>query len=57
MMAPLLAQAEDAIIDANPLGRLGQASDIAGVALFLGSRASAYTTGATIPCDGGLAEV
>jgi 3-oxoacyl-[acyl-carrier protein] reductase len=40
-----------------PLGRIGQPEDIAGVAIFLGSRASAYTTGATIPCDGGSAEV
>jgi NAD(P)-dependent dehydrogenase (short-subunit alcohol dehydrogenase family) len=57
MMAGILASAGDAVADANPLGRIGQPSDIAGVALFLGAKASAYTTGATIPCDGGLAEV
>jgi hypothetical protein len=27
-----------------------------GVAIFLSSRASAYTTGAVVPCDGGSAE-
>jgi len=57
MMAATLARAGDAIAAANPRGRIGQPEDIAGVAIFLGSRASAYTTGATIPCDGGSAEV
>ncbi len=41
----------------NPRGRVGQPEDIAGVAIFLASRASAYTTGACIPCDGGSAEI
>jgi NAD(P)-dependent dehydrogenase (short-subunit alcohol dehydrogenase family) len=38
-----------------PLRRLGTADDIARAALFLASDASAYTSGAVIPCDGGLA--
>lgn len=38
-----------------PLHRLGTAEDVAGIALFLASDASAYTTGAVIPADGGLA--
>jgi NAD(P)-dependent dehydrogenase (short-subunit alcohol dehydrogenase family) len=38
-----------------PLGRVGGPEDIAGVALFLCQRASAYITGAVIPLDGGLA--
>jgi 3-oxoacyl-[acyl-carrier protein] reductase len=38
-----------------PLRRLGTAADVAGVALFLASDLSAYTTGAVIPADGGLA--
>lgn len=38
-----------------PLRRLGTAGDIARVALFLASDASAYTSGAVVPCDGGLA--
>lgn len=57
MMAGILAEHNDAIADSNPLGRLGTPEDIAGVVLFLSSRASAYTTGASIPCDGGSAEV
>ena len=38
-----------------PLHRLGTADDIARIALFLASDESAYTSGAVIPCDGGLA--
>lgn len=38
-----------------PLKRLGTADDIARVALFLASDQSAYTSGAVIPVDGGLA--
>jgi len=37
----------------NPMGRLGSTSDMAGVALFLCSPASAYVTGAHIILDGG----
>lgn len=36
-----------------PLGRLGDAADLGGLAVFLASRASAYITGAVIPVDGG----
>ena len=38
-----------------PLGRVGGAEDIAGVALFLCDRAAAYISGAIIPLDGGAA--
>jgi 3-oxoacyl-[acyl-carrier protein] reductase len=38
-----------------PMHRLGTADDIARIALFLASGESAYTSGAVIPCDGGLA--
>lgn len=37
----------------TPLGRVGQANEIAGPALFLGSPASSYMTGADILVDGG----
>ncbi|WP_334164249.1 SDR family oxidoreductase [Phenylobacterium sp.] len=57
MMAARLAEEGDAIRARNPLGRTGEPEDMAGVAIFLASRASAYTTGAVIPCDGGSAEV
>lgn len=57
MMAATLDAMGDAIKAANPRKRIGTPEDIAGVAIFLASRASAYTTGAVIPCDGGAAEV
>jgi NAD(P)-dependent dehydrogenase (short-subunit alcohol dehydrogenase family) len=37
----------------NPRGRVGSPEDIAGLAIFLSSRAGAYTVGETITCDGG----
>jgi 2-deoxy-D-gluconate 3-dehydrogenase len=40
--------------DTNPRGRVGTAEDIAGLAIFLSSRAGAYTVGQTITCDGGV---
>lgn len=57
MMAATLAARGELIKSTNPLGRVGEPEDIAGVALFLGSRASDYTTGSVIPCDGGSAEL
>ena len=38
----------------NPRKRIGSPEDIAGLAIFLCSRAGAYTVGAVIPSDGGL---
>lgn len=57
MMKATLETFGDAIKASNPRKRIGTPEDIAGVAIFLSSRASAYTTGAVIPCDGGAAEV
>ena len=37
-----------------PLGRIGRPDDVAGLALFLASRAGAYLTGTVIPLDGGI---
>jgi len=37
----------------NPRGRMGTKEDIAGLAIFLSSRAGAFTVGETITCDGG----
>ena len=38
----------------NPSGRVGMPEDIAGLAIFLASKASEYTVGEVISCDGGL---
>jgi NAD(P)-dependent dehydrogenase (short-subunit alcohol dehydrogenase family) len=43
----------DAVGRGNPRGRVGTAEDIAGIAIFLSSRAGAYTVGEVITCDGG----
>jgi len=43
----------DAIGRTNPRGRVGTPEDIAGLAIFLSSRAGAYTVGEVITCDGG----
>jgi NAD(P)-dependent dehydrogenase (short-subunit alcohol dehydrogenase family) len=43
----------DRVGRSNPRGRVGTAEDIAGLAIFLSSRAGAYTVGETITCDGG----
>lgn len=40
--------------NAIPLGRFGQAEDIAGAVLFLASDLAAYITGQTIAVDGGM---
>lgn len=37
----------------NPRGRVGTPEDIAGLTIFLSSRAGAYTVGEVITCDGG----
>lgn len=42
-------------LQATPMARWGTTEDMAGVALFLGSRASAYLCGSVITVDGGYA--
>jgi NAD(P)-dependent dehydrogenase (short-subunit alcohol dehydrogenase family) len=45
------------VIDAAPLARIGEPSDIAGAVLFLSSDLASYITGETLTVDGGLAVV
>jgi NAD(P)-dependent dehydrogenase (short-subunit alcohol dehydrogenase family) len=54
MMAKTLETFGDQIAEQAPRKRIGTPEDMAGVALYLASRAGAYVTGAVIPVDGGL---
>jgi NAD(P)-dependent dehydrogenase (short-subunit alcohol dehydrogenase family) len=54
MMAATLERFGDAIVASCPLGRIGVPEDMAGIAVYLASRAGAYVTGAVIPVDGGI---
>jgi NAD(P)-dependent dehydrogenase (short-subunit alcohol dehydrogenase family) len=42
------------IIKGIPLGRLGDAADVANACLFLSSDLSAYLTGVTLDVNGGM---
>ena len=49
-----LAAVGGAIAASNPLGRIGSPEDMAGIAIFLASRAGAYVNAAVLPVDGGM---
>jgi 2-deoxy-D-gluconate 3-dehydrogenase len=44
----------EAVGRTNPRQRVGTPEDIAGLAIFLASRAGAFTVGEVITCDGGV---
>jgi NAD(P)-dependent dehydrogenase (short-subunit alcohol dehydrogenase family) len=44
----------EAIGKTMPRGRVGTPEDVAGLSIFLASRAGAFTVGAVITCDGGI---
>ncbi|HEY7053016.1 MAG TPA: SDR family oxidoreductase [Mycobacterium sp.] len=54
MTKEMLRPGAEAVGALMPLGRIGQPDDMAGIAVFLASRASAFITGAVIPVDGGV---
>ena len=47
-------KAMEMFVSRQPMGRVGEASEIAALAVYLASDESAFTTGAIIPVDGGL---
>ncbi len=54
MMAATLAQVGEEWAAKCPMGRLGEPDDMAGIAVYLASRAASWTTGQIIAVDGGL---
>ena len=46
-------KAMEIFVSRQPMGRVGEASEIAALALYLASDESAFTTGTAIPIDGG----
>ena len=50
----LAKRGREAFLNTIPLGRLGQADDVAGVIAFLLSDDAAYVTGQVINIDGGM---
>lgn len=53
MTAEVLEKYDDRIRGVCPMDRIGRPAEMAGVAIYLASRAGAYTNGAVIPVDGG----
>jgi len=54
MMAATLEKFRDGLVKTIPRKRIGEPEDMAGVAIYLASRAGSYLTGAVIPVDGGI---
>jgi 2-deoxy-D-gluconate 3-dehydrogenase len=47
----------ESVLRRTPAGRWGEIDDLAGIAVFLASRASDFITGAVIPVDGGYSSL
>jgi 3-oxoacyl-[acyl-carrier protein] reductase len=54
MTGELTEQQQAALVGAVPLGRMGQADEVAAAVAFLASSQGGYVTGAVIPVDGGM---
>ena len=54
MTAKLPEGLQKKFVDATPLGRMGEAADVAAAVCFLASDAAAYITGQTLHVNGGL---
>jgi 3-oxoacyl-[acyl-carrier protein] reductase len=54
MTRALPEEQRKALLEGIPLGRLGEADEIAGVVAFLCSEAASYITGETLHVNGGM---
>lgn len=52
MTSQIFDQQLQQVQENSPLGRVGKAQEMAGIAVYLSGRAGAYTSGAIIPVDG-----
>ena len=50
---PLIAGMEEAVLPLHPIGRLGEAEEVAELVIFLSSPRSSFITGSYYPIDGG----
>ena len=54
MTAHIMETHGEQIMKATPLQRHGKPEDMAGVAIYLASKAASFVTGVVIPVDGGI---
>ncbi len=54
MTAGITEQVKNKLLEAIPLGRLGEPDDVAPAVVFLASKAAGYITGQTLLVDGGM---
>ena len=57
MFAAASDEVRTALTTLIPLGRMGRANEVASAALFLASDESSFITGASLPVDGGMAQI
>ncbi len=54
MTAHIMKKMGKKIVKGTPLKRAGRPEDMAGVAIYLASKAGSFVTGVVIPVDGGI---
>ena len=59
MTAPLFTSedAEAQVMASQPMKRGGAMEDVAGLVIYLSSKAGGFITGVTVPCDGGVTSI